>query len=147
MALTATATKTLRFIVFKTIGLQNPYIITLSPCKKNLKYSVSKFDTLDTAFEALVTKLRHERANMPRVIIYCRSFEDCSNVYLLFRHCMGANFTNAPDINRFRLVDMFTSVTDPHIKEEIIQRFTTPFSASYCSCNHCFWHGYRLPKC
>ena len=128
MALTATATKILRFVVSKTIGLQNPYIITLSPCKKNLKYSVSKFDTLDTSFEVLVTKLRHERANMPRVIIYRRSFEDCSNVYLLFRHCMDANFTeppNAPDINRFRLVDMFTSVTDSHIKEEIIQRFTT----------------------
>ena len=40
---------------------------------------------------------------------------------------MGTSFTNppnSPNITRFRLVDMFTSVTDTHIKEEIIRLFT-----------------------
>ena len=35
MALTATATKTVRLSVTKTIGMRNPLVIALSPCKKN----------------------------------------------------------------------------------------------------------------
>ena len=40
---------------------------------------------------------------------------------------MGENFTdplNAPDLPQFRLMDMFTSVTDEDVKETIISKFT-----------------------
>ncbi len=60
---------------------------------------------------------------MPRVI-YCRRFEVC---YVLFRDHLGINFTeppDSPDTPGFRLVDMYTSVTDQYIKEEIIKLFT-----------------------
>lgn len=40
MALTATATKTIRYSVSKTIGLKSPYVITRSPSKNNLFYCV-----------------------------------------------------------------------------------------------------------
>ena len=45
----------------------------------------------------------------------------------MFRNLLGVNFTeppNAPDITKFRLVEMFTSVTDNYIKEDIIKLFT-----------------------
>ena len=43
MALTATATKTLVSSVSKTIGLRDPYTLSLCPCKKNLVYAMGKF--------------------------------------------------------------------------------------------------------
>lgn len=41
MALTATATKSLRYAVSATIGMRNPFIVAIAPCKRNLMYSVS----------------------------------------------------------------------------------------------------------
>ena len=58
---------------------------------------------------------------MPRMIIVLTFMFD-------FKKCLGINFTEttgSPDIPFFRLVDMYTSVTDQTIKEEIIRLFTT----------------------
>ena len=127
MAVTATATKTLRYSVSKTIGLHNPYVLALCPCKKNLVYAVGTFSNVPDTFGPLVERLAQFRAQLPRVIIYCRRFQDCSDIYILFRDLLGRSFTEppgAPDITRLQLVEMFTSVTDSDIKQEIIKLFT-----------------------
>ena len=127
MALTATATKSLRLSISRVIGLKNPYILAICPSKKNLTYSVQSMNSIEETFTCLVDKLATERALMPRTLIYCRTFEECSDIYLLFRRILGENFTdplNAPDLPQFRLMDMFTSVTDEDIKETIISKFT-----------------------
>ena len=52
---------------------------------------------------------------------------DTPDIYLLFRTAMGSEFTEpigAPDISRFRLVEMFTSITTQEQKDGIIDRFT-----------------------
>ena len=81
-------------------------------------------------FDPIDKNLAQHRVQMPRMIVYCRRFEDCSNIYvILFRTLLGVNFTeppNAPDVTKFRLVEMFTSVTDDYIKEDIIKLFTKP---------------------
>ena len=127
MAVTATASKTLRYSVSKAIGLHNPFVLSMNPCKKNLVYAVGKFRDVLESFNPMVEKLAELRSEMPRVIIYCRRYEECSNIYIMFRNLLGVNFTeppNAPDITKFRLVEMFTSVTDNYIKEDIIKLFT-----------------------
>jgi len=51
----------------------------------------------------------------------------CADIYLFFRSQLGERFTehtDAPDLMEFRLVDMFTSATDPAHKDYIIQAFT-----------------------
>lgn len=124
MALTATASKSLRYIVSKVVGLDNPYIIAMCP---NIMYSVSEFTDIGDIFEPFAMKLSQMRVNMPRVIIYCYRFEDCSDVYIFFKEYLAKNFTEppgAPDLPRFRLMDMFTSVTDRPIKDDIIELFT-----------------------
>ena len=75
MAVTATATKTLRYSVSKTIGLHNPYVLALCPCKKNLVYAVGTFSNVPDTFGPLVERLAQFRAQLPRVIIYCRRFK------------------------------------------------------------------------
>lgn len=129
MAVTATASKTLRYSVSKTIGLHNPYTLSLCPSKKNLVYAVGKFVDVSVSFGPMAEKLAQLRAEMPRTIIYCRRFQDCSDIYIMFRSLLGSNFTEppgAPNISRFRLVEMFTSVTDDYIKEDIVKLFTKP---------------------
>ena len=129
MALIATATKTLRYSVTRAIGMHDPYILAKSPCKKNMMYSVSKFEALATTFKPVVEKLKSERISMPKIIIYGKSFSICVDIYLFFRAELGESITKLigePNLARFRLVDVFTSVTDQHQKDGIINAFTRP---------------------
>ena len=63
------------------------------------------------------------------MIIYCQSFNMCANVYVYLSRSLGCEVTepiDAPDIQEYCLVDMFTSVTDSDHKELIISLFTKP---------------------
>ena len=128
LALTATATKSLRFKVADIIGMQHLLIVAVSPCKENIMYTVSKFTSIKKTFEPLLTRITKERTLMPRAIIYCRRYEDCSNLYIFFKNGLGQNFTeprSAPDLSQFRLVEMFSSCTDDDVKSQIIQSFSS----------------------
>ena len=70
MALTATATKSLRRAVSRTLGMKNPHVIAYSPCKTNLMYAVSAFVTLEESFNPVITRLRAERTTFPGMIVY-----------------------------------------------------------------------------
>ena len=89
LALTATATKSLQFKVADIIGMQHPVIDAVSPCKENIMYTVSKFTSIKKTFEPLLTRITKERTLMPRVIISCRRYEDCSNLYIFFKNGLG----------------------------------------------------------
>ena len=104
-------------------------MIALSPCKKNLLYSVGTFTTISETFKPLLERLRTERERCPRTIVYCQSFSTCADIYIYLAHSLSFELTepkDAPNIPRFRLVDMYTSVTDQYHKDEIIAMFTKP---------------------
>lgn len=61
MALTATATKTLRWDVCKLLGVKNPHVVTISPDKSNIILSVSTFESLEVTFMPVMEKVRTER--------------------------------------------------------------------------------------
>lgn len=127
MALTATAPKALRYAISNIIGLRSPFVVAKCPSKKNLVYSICDYHDIVETFEPFALKLSQIRTRLPRMIIYCRLIQDCSDIYAFFNSYLGRNFTEpsgAPNIPRFRLVDMFTSITDKPIKETIIDLFT-----------------------
>ena len=69
---------------------------------------------------------RVEKARFPKAITYGQSFRMCADIYLFLKDCLGSGFTypeDAPDISQFRLVEMFTSVTAPGHKSEILRLF------------------------
>ena len=70
MALTATATKSLRYSISHTIGMLNPFVVAVAPCKQNRMYSVRVFESLVDTFTPVLDTLKTERATMPRIIIY-----------------------------------------------------------------------------
>ena len=127
MALTATASCDVRMSVERLLSMKDPVRVILSPCKQNLMLCVASFVSIDVTFAPVLEKLLRNRVNFPRTIIYCRRYEECADIYLHFRSHMGKEFTEpkgAPDLSRFRLVEMFTSATDESVKEQIIKSFT-----------------------
>ena len=131
MALTATATKATRTSVCRTLGMKSPIVVSVTPNKLNIKYSVEIIKvSLEETFAPLVEEVRLNRVTTNRAIIYCHSYESCSHIYLYLTHRLGPEKTEpigAPDIDCFRLIDMFTACTTPPVKENIL--------ASFCKLN------------
>lgn len=127
MALTATATTKLRREVTDIIGLNNEVVVSISPEKPNIAYMVKDFVSIKESFSPLVTAVADRVLDVPKTIIYCRRVEDCADLYMYFKESLKEKFvfpTGAPDLPRFRLVDMYTSCIDPNIKDTIMMRFT-----------------------
>ena len=133
MALTATATSSLKIEVEKLLGMKEPFEIILSPDKSNIIYSVSEIKgemTNHPLFLYLVEELKTKRASIPRVLIYCKNKPDCATLYWFFQRNMATEFTEppaaSPRIPECRLVDMFMNGTETEVKDCIKRHFTKP---------------------
>ena len=149
LALTATASRNLRIQVTRMIGMEDELVISVSPCKPNIMYAVSSFTSMQETFHPVLARLRRDRALFPRMIIYCRRFEECADLYMYFKKGLGADFTEpsgAPDLTRFRLVDMYMSCTDPLVKEGIISAFTSKSSLRVVIATIAFGMGIDCPN-
>ena len=81
----------------------------------------------EESFSSLQTGVAQKGLDFPKTIIYCQCIEDCANLYTFFRESLKEKFVlliGAPDLPRFRLVDMYTSCMDPNIKDTIMMYFT-----------------------
>ena len=88
MALTATATRSLRLELAKIIGMIKPTTVVLPPCKMNLSYEVSQYFSIEENFTPMLKKLSVMRMTYP-CTIYCRRMEDCSDLYQFFESNLG----------------------------------------------------------
>ena len=127
MALTATATHMSRIRIIHSLRMNDPFLIYVSPHKKNIVYTVRPKPVLEDFISALSCTLQNLRTSMPRTIIFCRRYVECAQIYSLFQQCLKANFTdppNAPNLVKYRLIDMYTKCTEPSIKEDIVAAFS-----------------------
>ena len=127
MALTATASKTLRLEISLILGMRDYVLVERSPDKPNVYLVCQEFQSLQETFGPVVERLRIERVAMGRIIIFCKKRHLCSQIYSYFQYCLGDYFTEPPNekdtIPEHRLVDMFTSGTHPDVKEKIVKSF------------------------
>ena len=126
MALTATATMASRQKIIASLEMRDLVCILRTPHKKNIFYSVRPKTNIEEFVTELGSILQDLRTSMPRTIIFCRRYSECAHMYTLFQSILGANFTEpsgAPDLVKYRLVDMYTKCTEPSIKEEIVTEF------------------------
>lgn len=132
LALTATATIETRIAICKTLGMSNPVVIAESPNKPNIKYAViNNPGTLEETFAPLVEEVRRNRNITVKTIVFCRTYDACSQLYLFMKCRLGQEFTEpigAPDLARFRLVDMFSACTHQKVKDSILNSFCIPTS-------------------
>ncbi len=131
MALTATATKATRIAVIKSLNMRQPYIVAISPQKDNIIYSVAEKVTISDTFQPIVDTLRREGPVMGRMIVFCRTYDSVTSIYTYFKRNLNDKFTypsGAPDLARFRLVDMYTKCTHQDVKKAVINGFTSTSS-------------------
>ena len=132
MALTATATKDTQIAVCKKLGMLHPAVISQVPNRPNIMYQVkSEPGSIEEAFEPLVEEIRSNRANCDRIIIYCRTYDTCSMIYMFLKSRLGPDITDpvgAVDLARFQLVDMFCACTTTSVKESILSSFCSSCS-------------------
>ena len=129
MALTATASKKTRQQIIRIIGMVRPFIILQSPDRPNISYGVETPAKMEDTFTALAEELKRCRETTDRTIIFCRTHEDCAHIYIYLKRYLGKESIDpigAPDLARFRLVDMFSSCTQKTIKETILAGFCNP---------------------
>ena len=125
MALTATATLSTQATIIRSLGMFNPVIIRKEPDKSNIHFTVKKVSDIKKTLGELALKLKIERKQFPCTLIFCQTLKDCAEIYELFSHELGAEFTEpigAPNLAKFRLVDMYTSVTVTGVKDEITKK-------------------------
>ena len=127
MALTATATSALRMNVSRIIGMKNELLISKLPCKENTFFSVTEYSSREETFLPIAEKLCQEEVKCPRIIIFCRNYKDCADLYYIFKDKLGSKFIyppRAPDLPQFRLVDMYMSCTEEPVKDKISYLYT-----------------------
>ena len=93
----------------------------MAPCKTNIMYATSTFKSVVETLTPMLDRLQKERLAYPRTIIYCRRFQDCSDIYIYLKEKLRRESTEpegAPDLPKFRLFDMFVSCTDVKVKDD-----------------------------
>ena len=131
LAITATATASLRRSVIKILGMKDTVVITENVDKPNLVYSVLTFESMEITFSGMIQRLKKERTRMPRAIIYCQQQDKCVQLYLQMKIIIGEERVKpigAPDLPEFRLFDYFTSATHKSVKDGVLKAFTEPVS-------------------
>ena len=131
MALTATATVSLRKCVIKTLGMKDTVVINENVNKPNIIYSVRTFESMESTFNQMIQTLKKERTKMPRTIVYCQHQDNCAQLYLQMKMMLGEERVEplgAPDLPEFRLFDYFTSAVHESVKESVLKVFTMPGS-------------------
>ena len=122
MALTATTTQTSRQQICKRVGMVKPFLVVESPNQPNITYSVLAAETVEETFAPLVEEIRQKSTSMDKVIVFCHTYDDSSRIYLFIRSrlgVLGVQPVGAPDLSRFRLVEMFTACTHKDVREHI----------------------------
>lgn len=124
MALTATATRLSRGKILQSLRMVTPIIVNVSPHKKNIVYTVLPKPELKDFISCIVEGLKTLRVNMPRTIIFCRRYKECAEMYSAFEEMLGKEFTEPPNLVKYRLVDMYTKCTEATIKAEVVSEFS-----------------------
>ena len=94
--------------------------------KKNIFYATKPKPCMEDFIRQIASSLRELRTNMPRLIIFCKRYDECSTMYSMFRSFLGNYFTEpvgSPDKPKYRLVDMYTRCTEADVKKAVLEAF------------------------
>ena len=128
MALTATATVATRCKIISSLNMRGCCVVSRNPYKSNIFYSVQKKTTIEECFLPIVQEVASKMITAERTIIFCRSLKDCFSIYQYFRMQLRQDMyypKGSPCLSNYRLVDMFTSITEDTVKKSIIENFTS----------------------
>lgn len=126
MALTATVTHATFKIIKQRLSLIDPVVVAVSPNRPNIFLSVVPAMKLESLVENICNALKRERVNYPKTVVFCRSYQDCINLYAAIIKHLGEEKTEPPGYPNFleyRLVTMFTRASTSPMKELVMSLF------------------------
>lgn len=127
MALTATATTKTRISVQTVLCMSHPNVIYLPPTKSNIYYTVlKKPEKIVDVLQKIAFDLSRIGKEYQKTIVYCRYYKEVTEMYEVFVKLLKEKFTNppgAPNLSKYRLVDMYTKCTENSVKEKIVTSF------------------------
>lgn len=125
IASTATVTDVMRQEVIEKLEMEGCKIVTVSPNKPNIFYSVQKRSgDIEHDLSFIVDDIATHSIKARRVIVYCRSLDMCADLYAHFLFTLGdmAYYpTGAKEVSDNRTFGMYHSKTDDHNKHVIMQ--------------------------
>lgn len=105
----------------------NPVLVSMSPFRNNIAYVVSPKINSDRFCSSICEKLKVERCNFPKTVIFVRNYGDCGTIYVSIRKLMGRNEIvnpiGSPLMSQFFMVDMFTRVNTEQKKDQLMKAF------------------------
>ncbi len=129
MACTATATRSVHGEVIRSLEMSGCVRISKSPDRPNIYYKVEARTDVESDFAELLVSLRDNLVKTPRVIVYCRSLDICSNLYAHFHYELAESSyypPDAPKLSDNRLFGMFHASTPQHNKDVILNSLLVP---------------------
>lgn len=120
LALTATASKQRRKKIQKLLGMQACKDIVDNPDRGNIKLHVQhvKSDApLTETFSWIVSLLKTDTVKCPRLLIFCKSIDDCSKIYFVCKQYISKDL--------MQHVDMYHSQTPDKTKGRIREDMAT----------------------
>lgn len=128
LALTATTSKTTKKDIFEVLEFKSPCEVVESPDRKNIVYSthlMEKGRDVTDYFWWLLSDIKDKGATTDRVLIYCQSVKQCTQLYQLFSsELKSKNFVGENPNPKERLVEMLHSKTPKTVKDTILESFT-----------------------
>jgi len=129
MALTATAMSKTRASIVHILCMEDLYVLSVSPHKKNIVYVVKQKSDIKEVVQILARGLQNLRTEMPHIIVFRKLHEECLRMYHLFKYILQHSFMEpprVPNLVKFRLVNIYTKCTEGDVKEAIVESFCNP---------------------
>lgn len=127
MALTATATKQTFDIVSERLSLSEPFVVAATCNRPNISLEVEPKQKLEEFSAAISQELIEKKLEYPKTIIFCKSYNYCSSLYLSLIENLGSNKTNPPgypNLVEYRLLSMYTRASTSQMKQTVLSLFS-----------------------
>ena len=124
MACTATATKSDKAEVLKSLEMGGCIEVSASPDRPNIFYAVKVRTDFETDFNELLSSLRTNAVATPRAIVYCISIPMCAELFAHFNYELGEYSyypRGSPHESQHRLFGMYHAGTPERNKEIILK--------------------------
>ena len=130
MALTATTTKQVFETVVDKLSMKDVKVINMPPQRKNITLIVRQIRPLLEFLNELASEIQTLKTDYPKTIIFCRTYSDCSAVFITLQDLLGEYFSDPPgypiDMHEYRLVDTYTRANTAGMKEKVLASFSVP---------------------
>ena len=127
IAVTATATASTRKTIMDVLLIKNPYVISESPFKQNIAYSVQyipKDRAIEDYFKWLKDDFVTQKDKFLRTVIYCQTIKQCSLIYSTLKAMLGnIIYVDESKNPRNVIIEMLHSCSPKANKETVLEAF------------------------